>query len=329
MPLYIVPPLLRLHPGGRRTDCLAGCAGHREGECRPASRHGGSLRASALRLGRAARHASARLRPRGRRRLDGGSAREPLGMHPYSEIWRILQSTRSASGAGAPRGWRRSAAGSDAGRGPARTCHLTSPPAVSRRLCGRCGARPCAALPPVPGRLGPRHHCHVPPASRSRAGPAAPRRRLPRSDAAAPGRHVEGLSPTRPLFSRRAPCLPLSGLAAFLPRCPDRLFAPLRILSAAPALPLRLGLRATPLESPRAALQGLAVLAPKDAWNCTQWRLFGRKFGVRSGDRAPPLQNCYIALFGRRRTWALASGLQPAPAGSGVRLAARPIGRHL
>lgn len=48
------------HPGGRRTDCLAGCAGHREEECRPASRHGGSLRASVLRLGAGvARHASA------------------------------------------------------------------------------------------------------------------------------------------------------------------------------------------------------------------------------------------------------------------------------
>ena len=135
------------HSGGRRTDRLAGCAGHREGECRPASRHGGSLRASVLRLGRAARHTSARLRPRGRRRLDGGSAREPRGMHPYSEIWRILQSARSASGAGAPRGWRRSAAGSDAGRGPARTCHLTSLPlpsaADSAADAGRGPARTC------------------------------------------------------------------------------------------------------------------------------------------------------------------------------------------
>ena len=150
MPLYIVPPLLRLHPGGRRTDGLAGCAGRREEECRPASRHGGSLRASGLRLGaRAARHASARLRPRGSRRLDGGSAREPLGMHPPSEIGRILQSARSPSGAGASRGWRRSVAGSDAGRGPPRPCHLTSPsPAVSRRLCGRCGRGPARTCLP-------------------------------------------------------------------------------------------------------------------------------------------------------------------------------------
>ena len=264
---YLCSCTARGHCGRRRlpldigrTDGLTDCAGRREGECRPARRHGGSLRASVLRLGtRAARHASARLRPRGRRRLDGGSAREPRGMHPPSEIGRILQSARRASGAGAPRGWRRSVAGSRCGALLCAALLLDIHPDISRRLYGRCGALLCAVLPPMPRRLGLHHHCPVLPAGnshaprshrrrlglhhhcpvllarRGRAGPVAPRRRLPCIDLGRAGVHNEGPSPARPLVSAARPCLPLSGLAASMPPPPDRIFAPGRIL--APHLP--------------------------------------------------------------------------------------------
>ncbi len=330
MPLYIVPPLLRPHLAfGRQahgpTCGLRGPSGGGMPPCPPTWR---LARASVLRLGaRAARHASAAAAdPWRARRLGARAARHASALgdraHPPIHC--------SASGAGATWGWRRSAAGSDAGRGPARTCLLTSPlptAADSAADAGRGPARTC--LPCLDALALAITVLFCPPAAAvpalPRHGADCPDRPRPRRGAMSRGRRPHG--PSSPV-ARRACCC--TAWRHSCPRRPDRLFAPLRILSAAPALPLRLGLRATPLESPRAALQGLAVLAPRDVWNCTQWRLFGRKFGAWSGDRAPtPLQNCYIALFGRRRTWALASGLQPAPAGPRVRLAARPIGRRL
>lgn len=119
-------------------------------------------------------------------------------------------------------------------------------------------ARPCADLPPMPGRLGPRHHCHVPPASRSRAGPAATWRRLPRSAAAVPGRHVEGPPTTRLPFSRRAPRLPLSGLAAFLPPPPRSAIR----TSAHPVC------RTCPAPAPRPACDAFGVPACRPARPC-------------------------------------------------------------